>query len=152
MRTWLHLALWGAVFLGACSSGGPGGLISTQSVREAPPNSLESPGPGGGDSISLGESSNGNNNPQTTKDSGTGTPDVNVERPDVNVERPDGATVIEASTGDATAQYTCEDLQSCCDSLSGTEQTQCQLAADSTTSDSVCSGFLTSIKNAGRCQ
>jgi len=121
-------------------------------VREAPGNSLESPGPGGGESVSVGEGSNGTttNPPTGGKDSGTTErPDVNV--PDVNVERPDVSVPGDGSAGEGGGQYTCEDLQACCDSLTGTEQTQCQQAADSTTSDSVCSSYLTSIKNAGRC-
>jgi hypothetical protein len=150
MRTWLHLALWGALFLGACSSGGPGGLISFQNVREAPTNSLDSPGPGGGESVEVETPSGSTGTPNNGgRDGGGNVPDVNI--PDVNVERPDVSVGSDASASEAGGNFTCEDLQACCDSLTGAEQTQCQQARDSTTSDSVCSSYLTAIKNNGRC-
>lgn len=149
MRSWLHLALWGAVFLGACSSGGPGGLISFQSVHEGAGSSLESPGTStGGQAVGESETPNGNNtDPKGGRDASTQIPDVNI--PDINI--PDIKTQTETGSTDAGGA-TCSDLQACCDSLdAGTQQTQCQTIVDNG-DDSVCSQALSSAKQSGACE
>lgn len=155
MRTWLHLALWGAVFLGACSSGGGGGLASIQFVREAPEYSSESPGEALGPESSGGGEQGGSpgTNPggnPSGSDASTSTPDGSVSVPDVNV--PDIRVPEVSVPAEASTAGTCEDLQPCCDTLpSGSIKTQCQTVVDNG-DDATCGSALTSLKNSGQCE
>ena len=117
MRNKLHLSLWGALFVGACSSGGPGTYTSLSYTREAPGDTFESPGTVLSGNESAGSKTGQGSSadpPATSRDGGS----ITIKEAGTPIE---ASVIIEAGGpvpegGSATA---CEDLQTCCDSLTG---------------------------------
>jgi hypothetical protein len=154
MKPWLHLALWGGLFLGACSSGGPGGLTQFTSQRESAGDTFEGPNGGGNNTIETGQTPTPNN-PQIgdrdatvviTTDSG-GRLDANI--PDVTSVL--DATKIDSGGGLDAGGATCADLQTCCDNFtSDAGVASCQAVVDNGV-DSTCATALSSYQNNGLC-
>ncbi|MFO0669691.1 MAG: hypothetical protein U0235_08710 [Polyangiaceae bacterium] len=158
MRIPVLLSVFGAAAILACSSGGPGSLGDSAldlgrepvsdgqffSPYEAPPNK--------GASVQTG-SNDSNGTPTTSgKDGGKVTVDIDANIPsgfDASVTITDSGSTTTKDTG-TTPTGVCADLQTCCDSLSGTTRTQCSSIASSN-SDSTCQQALDSLVDAGKC-
>ena len=144
MRNKLHLSLWGALFVGACSSGGPGNYTSLSYTREAPGDTFESPGTVLSGNESAGSKTGQGSSadpPATSRDGGS----ITIKEAGTPIE---ASVIIEAGGpvpegGSATA---CEDLQTCCDSLTGSTKTTCQSVVD-TGQASSCAAALTSLSS-----
>lgn len=159
MRIPILLSLFGAAAILACSSGGPGTLGDSPldlgrepvsdgqffSPYEAPPNK--------GAAIQTGSSDQGSNpTTPTGKDGGKVTVDIDASIPsgfDAGTTTTSDASSVK-DTGGGTPTGVCADLQTCCDSLSGTTRTQCTSLA-SANSEPACQQQLDFFVDGGKC-
>ncbi len=157
MRIPVLLSLFGAAAILACSSGGPGTLGDSPldlgrepvsdgqffSPYEAPPNK--------GASIQTGSNEPGSTTTTGGKDGGKVTIDIDASIPTGNDSGTavSDASVTKVDTG-TTPTGVCADLQTCCDTQSGSTRTSCNSVATSG-SEPACQQALDVFVDAGKC-